>query len=91
MGLYCEQPRAVCIALGLHPWPKFLVIRMNNDPMKVIKAGETWYEAPGCHHRISDNASKTEPATLFATLVLDTDVLERDGMGALIQIDEEYR
>ncbi|GLI79516.1 hypothetical protein PoHVEF18_007853 [Penicillium ochrochloron] len=68
-----------------------LLNKMNNDPMKVIKAGETWYEAPGCHHRISDNASKTEPATLFATLVLDTDVLERDGMGALIQIDEEYR
>lgn len=68
-----------------------LLNKMNDDPMKVIKAGETWYEAPGCHHRISDNASKTEPATLFATLVLDTDVLERDGMAALIQIDEEYR
>lgn len=65
--------------------------KMNNDPMKVINAEGTWYEAPGCHHRISDNASTTEPATLFATMVLDTDDLERNGMDALIQIDEEYR
>ena len=25
-------------------------------------AAVTWYEAPGCHHRISANASQTEPA-----------------------------
>ncbi|KAJ5600877.1 RmlC-like cupin domain-containing protein [Penicillium hetheringtonii] len=67
-----------------------LLNKMNDDPMKTIEAGGTWYEAPGCHHRISDNASKTEPAILIATMVLDTDVLERDGMAALIQIDEEY-
>ena len=64
---------------------------MNNDPMKVIGTGGSWYEAPGCHHRISDNASKTEPATLLATMVLDDEEFERDGMAALIQIDEEYR
>jgi hypothetical protein len=63
---------------------------MNDDPMKTIETGGTWYEAPGCHHRISDNASKSEPAVLMVTMVLDTDVLERDGMNALIQIDEEY-
>lgn len=65
--------------------------KMNNDPMKVIEAKGSWYEAPGCHHVISDNASETEPATLFASMVLDTEVFERDGMAALIQIDEEYR
>ena len=68
-----------------------LLNKMNNDPMKVIGTGGSWYEAPGCHHRISDNANKTEPATLLATMVLDTEELERDGMAALIQIDEEYR
>ncbi|KAJ5618566.1 hypothetical protein N7528_006677 [Penicillium herquei] len=68
-----------------------LLNKMNNDPMKMIPTGGTWYEAPGCHHRISDNASKTEPAILFATLILETSVFERDGMDALIQIDEEYR
>ncbi|KAE8162386.1 RmlC-like cupin domain-containing protein [Aspergillus tamarii] len=65
--------------------------KMNNDPMKVIEKGGSWYEAPGCHHRISDNASKTEPAVLIASMVLDTEAFERDGMDALIQIDEEYR
>ncbi|KAB8223275.1 hypothetical protein BDV33DRAFT_228725 [Aspergillus novoparasiticus] len=68
-----------------------LLNKMNNDPMKVIETGGSWYEAPGCHHRISDNASKTESAVLIATMVLDTEALERDGMDALIQIDEEYR
>ncbi|KAJ5949822.1 RmlC-like cupin domain-containing protein [Penicillium verhagenii] len=68
-----------------------LLNKMNDSPMKVINTGGTWYEAPGCHHRISDNASKTESAVLIATMILDTDVLERDGMDALIQIDEEYR
>ncbi|KAJ5151621.1 RmlC-like cupin domain-containing protein [Penicillium capsulatum] len=65
--------------------------KMNDDPMKLIDTGGTWYEAPGCHHRISSNASQTEPAMLFVSMVLDTDVFERDGMDALIQIDEEYR
>lgn len=67
-----------------------LLNKMNNDPMKTINTGGTWHEAPGCHHRISDNASKTESAVAFATMILDTDVLERDGMKALMQIDEEY-
>ncbi|KAJ6091563.1 hypothetical protein N7467_003532 [Penicillium canescens] len=68
-----------------------LLNKMNNDPMKTFPKGGSWFEAPGCHHRISDNASKTEPATLIATMVTDTDAFERDGMAALIQIDEEYR
>ncbi|KAL2788221.1 RmlC-like cupin domain-containing protein [Aspergillus keveii] len=68
-----------------------LLNKMNNDPMKVIPEGGTWFEAPGCHHRISDNASATEPATLIAVMVLETEVYEREGMAALIQIDEEYR
>ncbi|KAJ6115402.1 RmlC-like cupin domain-containing protein [Penicillium sp. IBT 16267x] len=67
-----------------------LLNKMNDDPMKVMNTGGTWHEAPGCHHRISDNASKTEPAVLFAAMILDTDVLEREGMDALIQIDKEY-
>ena len=57
----------------------------------MIETGGSWYKAPGCHHPISDNASKTEPATMFASLIFDTEVYERDVMVALIQIDEEYR
>ncbi|KAJ9491631.1 hypothetical protein VN97_g1629 [Penicillium thymicola] len=65
--------------------------KMNEDPMKMTEEGGTWFEAPGCHHRISDNASKTEPATVMATMITDTEPFERHGMAALIEIDEEYR
>lgn len=65
--------------------------KMNNDPTLVLTKGETWYEAPGCHHKISQNASQTEPLVLFATFVVETKVVEERGMEALVQIDEEYR
>ncbi|RAL13955.1 cupin domain-containing protein [Aspergillus homomorphus CBS 101889] len=65
--------------------------KMNDDPMRVIEQGGSWYEAPGCHHRISANASQTEPAAFFVNFVLDTETLEREGPGVLVQIDEEYR
>jgi quercetin dioxygenase-like cupin family protein len=64
--------------------------KMNDEPMKVIETGGAWYEAPGCHHRISDNASTTEDAVVLASMVVDTDALEKNGMGALMQIDPEY-
>ncbi|KAI0183830.1 RmlC-like cupin domain-containing protein [Xylaria flabelliformis] len=68
-----------------------LLNKMNNDPTQVISAGGTWYEAPGCHHKISDNHSKTEQAKLLATFIVDTQVLEEQGMSALLQVDEEYK
>ncbi|CAP81040.1 hypothetical protein E8E15_003383 [Penicillium rubens] len=77
--------------VGAHVLKGTVLNKMNEEPMKTIQEGGSWFEAPGCHHRISDNASKTEAATLIATMVTDTEVFERDGMGALIQIDEEYR
>lgn len=65
--------------------------KMNNDPTTVIETGGTWYEAPGCHHRVSANHSKTEPAKILATFVVDTEVVEDGGLAALVQVDEEYR
>jgi quercetin dioxygenase-like cupin family protein len=65
--------------------------KMNDDPMRVIEQGGSWYEAPGCHHRISANASKTEPASFFVTFVLDSETLEREGPSVLVQYDPEYR
>jgi hypothetical protein len=49
----------------------------------------SWFEAPGCHHRISDHASATESATLITTLVTDNDKYEKDRMAALVQTAEE--
>ena len=63
---------------------------MNDGEAKVYKAGESWYEAPGCYHRISDNDSKTEAATIHATFVIKTEILAAEGPEVLVKIDDEY-
>lgn len=47
--------------------------QVNDEPKRVYRAGESWYENPGSHHRVSRNASATEPAKLLAVFVADTD------------------
>ena len=46
--------------------------QVGNDPAKVYHAGEGFYEMPGSHHTISENASETEPASLLAVFVVDS-------------------
>jgi quercetin dioxygenase-like cupin family protein len=46
--------------------------QLEGEPARVYHAGETWSEAPGAHHTISENASATEPAELLAVFLLDT-------------------
>src|SRR5262245_64638669 len=46
--------------------------QLEGEPARVYHAGETWSEAPGAHHTISENASDTEPAELLAVYLLDT-------------------
>jgi len=64
---------------------------MNDDPIKIFGPGETFTENPGCRHSISDNASATEPATMIATLIVDTKTVDELGLDGLTVIDEEYR
>jgi quercetin dioxygenase-like cupin family protein len=40
-------------------------------PAKVYAAGEGFFESPGSVHRVSENASDTEPASLLAIFVAD--------------------
>src|ERR1700754_5152468 len=47
--------------------------QLEGQPARVYQAGETWSEAPGAHHTISENASATEPAELLAVFLLDTE------------------
>ena len=47
--------------------------QVNDEPEKVYRAGESWSEKPGDHHRVSANASETESAKLLAVFVVDTD------------------
>jgi quercetin dioxygenase-like cupin family protein len=49
-------------------------IRSENSatgPVKVYKAGESFFEPPGSHHLVSENASEREPARLLAVHVAD--------------------
>jgi quercetin dioxygenase-like cupin family protein len=46
--------------------------QVGNEPAKVYKAGESFYELPGSHHSISENASDSEPASLLAVFVVDS-------------------
>jgi len=64
---------------------------MNDSPTLLLTEGETWYEAPGCHHKVSANASETEPFVLLATFVVETKTVEEGGMGALVVVDEGFQ
>jgi quercetin dioxygenase-like cupin family protein len=46
--------------------------QVDNEPAKVYRIGEGFYEMPGSHHRISENASDKEPASLLAIFVVDS-------------------
>src|SRR5215813_14246329 len=46
--------------------------KVGDEPVKVYQVGESWHELPGSHHRISENASDRDPATLLAVIVVDT-------------------
>jgi quercetin dioxygenase-like cupin family protein len=46
--------------------------QVNDAPDRVYKAGESWTEQPGDHHKVSANASDTKSAKLLAIFVVDT-------------------
>lgn len=49
-------------------------IRSENSatgPVRVYRAGDTFFEPPGSTHLVSANASDTEPASLLAIFVAD--------------------
>lgn len=46
---------------------------VNGGPEKTYHAGESFFEMPGDRHSVSANASTTEPASLLAVFVVNTD------------------
>jgi quercetin dioxygenase-like cupin family protein len=46
--------------------------QVNDGPVTTYRAGESFSEFPGDRHRVSANASATEPARLLAVFVVDT-------------------
>jgi quercetin dioxygenase-like cupin family protein len=45
---------------------------VNDATARVYRAGESFQERPGDRHSVSENASRTLPAVLLATFVVDT-------------------
>lgn len=46
--------------------------QVNDGPVTLYRAGESFAELPGDHHGVSENASDTAPARLLAVFVVDT-------------------
>lgn len=47
----------------------------HSSGAKIYGPGESWYEAPGCHHVRSENAG-SEDCEFVANLILDSSVFE---------------
>jgi quercetin dioxygenase-like cupin family protein len=45
--------------------------QVDDERVQVFRTGEGWFENPGAHHRVSANASLTEPARLLAVFIVD--------------------
>lgn len=46
--------------------------QVDGEPAHIYTAGQSFHEEPGAVHRISRNASKSEPAKLLAVFVVDS-------------------
>jgi quercetin dioxygenase-like cupin family protein len=46
--------------------------QVDDQPARIYQVGEGFYEDPGSHHRISENASDKEPASLLAVFIVDS-------------------
>ncbi len=45
--------------------------KVGDGPVTVYTAGQSFFEPPGAHHLVSENASATEPARILAVFVAD--------------------
>jgi quercetin dioxygenase-like cupin family protein len=46
--------------------------QVDDQPARIYTAGQSFHEEPGAVHRISRNASKSDPAKLLAVFVVDS-------------------
>lgn len=59
-----------------HPGAAFVYVlegrvrsALAGEHPRIYRAGESWFEPPGAHHRLSANASDREPARLLVVFV----------------------
>ena len=60
-----------------HPGPVLVYVTegalrlaIEGESVRVVQAGETFFEPPRAHHIISENASATEPARAIAVMIV---------------------
>ena len=46
---------------------------IGSERPAVYEAGDSFYEEPGAHHTVSENASETQPASLLAVFIVDAE------------------
>jgi quercetin dioxygenase-like cupin family protein len=68
-------------AVHRHPGPAFGYVlegeyefAIDDNPAKILKAGDTFYEPSGCLHRVGRNPSKKDKARLLAVVLHPADV-----------------
>lgn len=75
-------PPGTVAAPHRHPKSAFLYVyvlsgiirsQVEGEPAHTYHAGESWSEAPGAHHILAANPSKTKAAKLLAVFVVDSD------------------
>jgi quercetin dioxygenase-like cupin family protein len=80
-GVLVEYPPGGTSPAHTHPKSAFIYAtvlegavtsQVNDGPVTVYTAGQSFAEMPGDHHAVSRNASDTQPARLLAVFVLDT-------------------
>ena len=64
--------------------------QMNDDEAFESSAGETFFEAPGCHHVRGENSTDQE-VSFFAVFVIDEKTVSEGGPEALLQLDVDQK
>ena len=57
-----------------------IVSKVGDEPERTFQKGDAWWEPPGAVHRISRNASPTEPAILLAIYIAPVGAVGADLM-----------
>jgi quercetin dioxygenase-like cupin family protein len=44
-------------------------IKLDGEPTRICREGDSWFEAPNTHHLLAENSSTTEPAKVLAVFI----------------------
>lgn len=72
-----------------------LLNQFNDNKPQTFRPGEAWYEGPGFHHVRSENVGvkgrDAEEVAVYAVVVVDTEVMEKEGIDGLMTLDADRK